>query len=267
MVPCVYVAKDGSINYMQHNMQHDSIIFQLATHYLPKIALRLERLFLTIEQACEETHPIIHHYALKNILEIIKLIEKPELKSRFIKELMRVEHALNKSPMGISNSVYASLFVQVQVLSHIAGRFGEAIHQDPFLQAIRQARSAHSNECELDSPQLLLWLEHAASDRQLNLATWLKHLRTLNDTVRVYLSLLRKTAEFEPIDLFNGFYQRSLPSQLSCQLILLRMNTHCGLVPKMQLGHHGLSLRLCEANSMQEVMHTQTTVELAICQL
>lgn len=251
---------------MQHNMQHNSIIFQLATHYLPKIALRLERLFITIEQASEETHPIIHHYALNNVIEIIKLIEKPELKSRFIKALMRVEHTLSKSQTGISNSVYASLFIQVQVLSHIAGRFGETIHQDPFLQAIRLTQSAH-NECEQESPQLLLWLEQAASDRQLDLSTWLKHLRTLHDTVTMYLSLLRKTAEFETIHLVNGFYQRSLPSQISCQLILLRMNTHCGLVPKMQLGHHGLSLRMCEANSMREVQQTEATVELAICQL
>ena len=51
-------------------MGDDTIIFQLATHYLPKIALRLECLFLTIEQACEESHPVIHHYALKNIIEI-----------------------------------------------------------------------------------------------------------------------------------------------------------------------------------------------------
>lgn len=252
---------------MQYNIEHDNIIFQLATHYLPKIALRLERLFLAIEQACEETHPIIHHYALKNTIEIIKLIEKPELKSRFIKELMRVEHALNKSQAGMSNAVYASLFVQIQVLSHIAGRFGDTIHQDPFLQAIRLAQAAHSNDCELDSPQLLLWLAHDASNRQSDLTTWLKHLRTLHDTVTIYLSLLRKTTEFEPIHLVNGFYQRSLPSQLSCQLIMLKMDTHCGLVPKMQLGHYGLSLRLCEAHSMREVQDTDTTVELAICQL
>ncbi len=64
-------------------MSQDTITFQLATHYLPKIALRLECLFLTIEQACEESHAVIHHYALKNIIEIIKLVEKPELKSRF----------------------------------------------------------------------------------------------------------------------------------------------------------------------------------------
>ena len=248
-------------------MQHDHIVFQLATHYLPKISLRLESLFLAVEQACHEVHPIIHHYALKNIIEIIKLIEKPELKSRYIKELMRLEHVLNKSQGGVSNTVYANLFVQVQVLSHIAGRFGETIHQDTFLQAIRLAGSSHQNDCEAHAPQLLLWLEHDASHRQLDLATWLKQLQALFDTVRVYLSLIRSTAQFETIDMFNGFYQRSLPSPSSCHLILLKMDTHCGLVPKMQIGHHGLSLRLCDAHSMQEVQHANTMVDLAICQL
>jgi len=248
-------------------MQHDRIIFQLAPHYLPKIALRLERLFLSLEQACQETHPIIHHYALKNIIEIIKLIEKPELKSRFIKELMRMEHLLNKAQGRITNAVYASLFVQVQVLSHIAGRFGETIHQDQFLQSIQLAHPKHSGDCELDSPQLLLWLENDASHRQRDIETWLMHLRTLEDTVSVYLSLLRNTADFEKVELLNGFYQRSVPLQPACQLVMLRMDTHCGLVPKMQFGHHGLSLRLCDAKSMLEVQNIDTTVDLAICQI
>ncbi len=248
-------------------MHHETITFQLATHYLPKVALRLECLFLTIDQACEETHPVIHHYALKNIIEVIKLIEKPELKSRFLKELMRIEHALNKSQIAIPDSLYANLFVQVQFLSHVAGRFGEDIHNDPFLQSIRLAQAGHSNDCELHTPQLLLWLESSPKQRQHDLLNWLRQLKSLYDTVTVYLALLRNTAEFDKIDMFNGFYQRSLPSKTSCHLILLRMDKNCGIVPKMQLGHHGLSLRLCEANSMHEVRSTNTAVDLAICQL
>jgi len=248
-------------------MPHETITFQLATHYLPKVALRLECLFQTIKQACEETHPVIHHYALKNVIEIIKLIEKPELKSRFLKELMRVEHALKKDQITISNTLYASLFVQVQFLSHVAGRFGESIHHDAFLQSIGVVQTLHSNDCELHSPQLLLWLESDPEYRKHDLSRWLKQLQSLYDTVFVYLSLLRNTAEFDKIDLFNGFFQRSLPSRMSCHLILLRMNKHAGIVPKMQLGHHGLSLRLCELHTMNEVRETKTAVDLAICQL
>ncbi|KTC65656.1 Protein of uncharacterised function (DUF1342) (plasmid) [Legionella adelaidensis] len=248
-------------------MHDETITFQLATHFLPKVALRLECLFLTIEQACEETHPVIHHYALKNIIEVIQLIEKPELKSRFLKELMRIEHAINKSQITISDALYANLFVQVQFLSHVAGRFGENIHLDTFLQAIRLSQTGNHSDCEVHSPQLLLWLESDAKKRQLDLLTWLKQLKSLTETVKVYLSLLRNTAEFDKIDMYNGFYQRSLPSKTSCHLILLRMDKNCGIVPKMQLGHHGLSLRLCEANSMHEVRRSNTAVDLAICQI
>lgn len=248
-------------------MHDDTIIFQLATHYLPKIALRLECLFLTIEQACEETHPIIHHYALKNLLEIIKLIEKPELKSRFLKEFMRIEHTLKKSPTTLSNALYAALFIRIQHLSHVAGRFGESLDNNLFLQSIRLAQTLGETDFELNSPQLLLWLENHASYRQNDLAEWLKQLQTLYETVSVYLALLRNTAEFDKIDLLNGFYQRSLPSKTSCHLILLKMNKSCGMIPQMQLGHHGLSLRLCETHSMREVQHNEIKLDLAICQL
>ena len=248
-------------------MSQETITFQLATHYLPKIALRLECLFSTITQACEETHPVIHHYALTNIIEIIKLIEKPELKSRFLKEFMRIEHALNKAQITISDKLYADLFLQIQHLNHVAGRFGETIQRDPFLQSIRLAQSGPHNDCELHSPQLLLWLESSPTLRQNDLAGWLAFLQILHNTVTIYLALLRGTAEFDMVDMLNGFYQRSLPSKTSCHLILLRMDKNSGIVPKIQLGHHGLSLRLCEANSMHEIHRVDTKIDLAICQL
>lgn len=245
-------------------MHDETITFQLATHYLPKVALRLECLFLTVEQACEEIHPVIHHYALKNVIEIIKLIEKPELKSRFLKELMRIEHTINKSQITISNTLYANLFVQVQFLNHVAGRFGESIHINPFLQSIRFAQTGDYSDCEIYSPQLLLWLESEPEKRQADLNEWLQQLKSLKDTVFIYLALLRNTAEFDKIDIYNGFYQRSLPPKTSCHLILLRMNKSCGIVPKMQLGQHGLSITLCD-NSMNKLRHTEAPIYLGIC--
>lgn len=248
-------------------MHDETITFQLATHHLTRVAVRLECLFLTIEQACEETHPVIHHYALKNTIEIIKLIEKPELKSRFLKELMRIEHRVNKANMSLSNMLYSRLLAQVQYLNHVAGRFGESIHNDLFLQSIRFSQAGDKSESELYSPQLLFWLENEPYQRQTDLQLWLKQLKSLNNTVHIYLSLLRNTAEFDQVSMLNGYYQCSLPSKTSCHLILLRMDKKCGFVPKMQLGHHGLSLRLCTANSMKEVKNQKTAIDLAICQL
>jgi cell division protein ZapD len=48
---------------------------------------------------------------------------------------------------------------------------------------------------------------------------------------------------------------------------MLRMNKDANIVPKMQLGHHGFSLRLSDEKSMREIYHTDATLELSICQL
>jgi cell division protein ZapD len=248
-------------------MYQDTITFQLATHYLPKIALRLECLYQTISQAYEETHPVIHHYALKNIIEIIQLIEKPELKSRFLKELMRIEHALNKSTLTLTSELHDSLHNQIHQISHIVGPFGDGIHQDPFLQTFRLTLPSSNQDGETYSPQLLFWLESKPATRQRDLALWLTNLHSLYLTVVLYLKLLRSTAEFKTVAMLNGFYQRSLPPKTSCHLILLRIEKSFGIVPRMQLGHHGFNLRLCEATTMREMKDTNARFDLAICQL
>lgn len=248
-------------------MHDDTITYQLATHYLPKIALRLESLYQAINQACEELHPLIHHHALKNMVEIIKLIEKPELKSRFLKELMRIEHGFNKSGNSIPIELYKELQAQIHILNHVVGRFGETIHSNPFLLSLKLSHPPHNNDCEMDSPPLLLWLESNPALRQRDLAIWLSSLRTLHNTVSLYLSLLRNTATFHKIDMHNGFYQCSLPPKTVCHLILLRMDKSCGIAPRMQLGHHGLILRLCEISTMREIRETEANLDLALCQL
>lgn len=248
-------------------MNQDKIIFQMATDYLPKIALRIESLYKTIEEACQETHPVIHHCAIINLLEIIRLIEKPELKSRFLKEFMRVMHNLHKVNDPISHILQEKIQGQIQTLSHEVGRFGEVILQNPFLQSINSTSSSYSYDNEMNSPQLLLWLESQVSLRLYDLNEWLKGLKCLYATAHLYLTLFRESARFDSIEKFNGFYQRQLPPKASCYLILFRIDKTFGIIPKMQLGHYGLSLRLFEIKTMREIQKTDAKLDLAICQL
>ncbi len=248
-------------------MHEETITFELATHFLPKIALRLEYLYRTIDQACVEVHPVIHNYALKSVIEIIMLVEKPELKSRFLKELIRIEHVLNKSKIKIPAELYNNLYTQIQILTHVAGRFGEDIHNNPFLQSIKLTQPSQSNDYEMYSPQRLLWLKSNPIIRQRDIAIWLNNLRVLYTTVNLYLSLIRNTAQFTKIDMHNGYYQRPLPSKSLCHLILLQIDKSFGIVPHMQIGHHGLSIRLSEISTMRAVRETEAKLYLALCQL
>ncbi|MCH9756973.1 MAG: cell division protein ZapD [Gammaproteobacteria bacterium] len=249
-------------------MTRDTITFQLGAHYLSRVSLRVERLLLTIQEASLKQHPVIHHAALNDLFEIIKLTEKPELKGRFLQEFMRIEHALNKSDNVSLNPYTSKIADQIQILSQLAGRFGGDIYSDPFLHATGLTSTGPVAESELYAPQLLFWLESEASIRQNDLSHWLSQLKPLQDTVQVYLSLLRATAHFEKVTPTNGFYQCSLSqSKAVCHLILVRLDKKDAQIPKMQIGRHGLSLRLCEAKSMREIHDQNTPLELSICKL
>ena len=242
-------------------MANDTITFQLGTHYLSRVALRVERLLLTIQEASTEQHPVIHHAALHDVFELIKLTEKPELKSRFLQEFMRLKHI-----QKINNE---ALTRQIQILSQLAGQFGGNIYHDPFLHATGLSLAAHNSEGELYVPQLLFWLESNADTRQSDLIGWLKQFEPLHNSIQIYLSLLRDTAKFEEITPQNGFYQRPFTHnhKTSCHLILVRIKKQNGQIPKLQMGHHGLSLRLCEAKTMQEIHDHSSPLELSICEL
>lgn len=246
-------------------MQNTPLIFHLPIHYLPKIALRLEYLLSTLLQARTQSHPIIHHYAIKNIIKIIKIAEKPELKGRFLKEFIRIEHKLKKEEKD--NIENEKLLQQIQILSDATGRFGESVHSDPFIQSVRVAQATEHDDTEFNCPQLLYWLSDNHEKRHQDIERWLIQFNSLFDTIFIYLSILRALASTQQIEINRGFHQYPINEQKFCQLISITIDNESNIVPKMQLGHHGLSLRLYNASSMQEMNQVNTTIKLAISNL
>jgi cell division protein ZapD len=247
-------------------MDNDTITFQLATHFLSRIALRLEFLFKTINQACYESHEVIHRFALKHIIEIVDVIEKPELKSRFLKELIRIEHVLKKGNL-LKNRLFDNLATQIHVLNHVPGRFSNSIHNDEFLKTLRQIHHPNTKECEFNSPHLVLWFNSDPLLRQKTITQWMNCLKDLEQTVTIYLSLLRETTQYIPIIAYNGFHQHSLSPKSVNHLILLKMDKTMEIVPKLQLGHHNLTIRLYELSTTQEVRDKTVDMEIAFCQI
>lgn len=248
-------------------MYNNTITFQLATHFLSRIALRLEFLFKTINQACSESHEVIHRFALKNIIEILDIIEKPELKSRFIKELIRIEHVLKKPDLLKNGQLFDELATQIHILNHVPGRFNNPIHDDEFLRTLRQIHHPNTKECEFNSPHLVLWFESDSHIRQKTITQWVSSLKDLEDTVSIYLSLLREATQYISITAINGFYQHNISPKSVNHMILLKMDKSMGITPKLQLGHHSLTIRLYELTTSHEIRDKSVDMEIAFCQI
>lgn len=248
-------------------MYQDKITFQLATHFLSRIALRLEFLFKTTNEACHESHEVIHRYALKNIIELINITEKPELKSRFIKELIRIEHVLKKKPNAAHLPLLASLEHQIHILNHVPGRFSNLIHEDVFLKTVQQIHHPNTKECEFNSPHLIMWFDLDPMLRQKAINKWISCLKDLESTVIIYLSLLRTMSEYTSIQAHNGFYQHSFSPKIMNHLVLLKIDKSFKVTPKLQLGHNNLTIRLYELPSVMEIHDRNVQMEIAFCQI
>ncbi len=248
-------------------MHNKMITFQLATHFLSRIALRLEYLFKSVTEACNESHEMIHRFALKNIIEIVDLIEKPELKSRFLKELIRIEHGLKKHSLVENQELLDKLSLQIYALSHVPGLFGSNIHEDEFLKTLKQIHHPQTKECEFNSPQLVMWFDSEPNRRQKTISAWLNALTDLKDTVTIYLTLLRAVTNYTPIAAHKGFYQHAISPSGTTHLILLRMNASLNIIPKLQLGHNTLTIRLYDLISGQDIHNESVPMEIAFSQI
>jgi len=250
-------------------MVSQSLTFQLGTHYLSRTALRIERLFSRIGQAVDQELTVIHDAALNDLAELLKITEKPELKGRFLQEYMRIEHALQHTDVDVDPAMMSLVSEQVKKLSEFAGPFGGSIHSDTFLHAITTASHGRAAEVDLYMSPLLYWLEGPTAERQADLKRWLMQFIPLPDIIAVYLSLLRKKARFDGIQSENGYYQCMLPNQhkKTSQLVLVKIDKAQQLIPKIHVGQHGLSIRLCEAKTMKEVKEASTPMQLSICEL
>ncbi len=241
--------------------------FELATHFLPKVSLKLESYIQSIMDSQNESHPVIHHHALLNCNEVLNIVDKPELKSRFLKEFLRVEHLLNRCQTKICNELYDLLFQQIQYLSNMNHNFANRLNEDLFLLAIRQNLTANNQSLNDFCPQFQFWMEADPIIRREMIEKWINALHPLHKTVKTYLSILRQTALSSVIKLDRGFYQQALPPANNCHLIAVKLAKYYGAIPKINLGHFGLSIRLFDVESMREMHKDNTEIELALCQL
>jgi cell division protein ZapD len=201
------------------------------------------------------------------MIELIEIIEKPELKSRFIKELIRIEHVIKKKPSLANPELFNELENQIHILNHVQGRFGNLIYEDEFLKTLRQIHHPNTKECEFNSPHLIMWFDLDPKVRQNNINQWLNCLSDLESTVGIYLSLLKETTEYIPILVHNGFYQYNLSAKPIHHLILLKMPKSLKLTPTLQIGHHNLIIRLHKLASMYEIHDETVEMEIAFCQI
>lgn len=248
-------------------MQTQDIIYQHSPQFLPKISIKLENLLASLYEAKQEVHPIIHHYALKNLIEILKIIDKPELKSRLTKEFLRLNYILPKSLDETAPNLLTQFDQKTHDLQTQTGRFGAKLYQDNFLQSLRLRCNDQWQECELQPPYLFNWLHQKPQIRQQNISQWLNELADLTSVIQIYLTTLRNLVTYESIEVKHSFYQKPVLSNPATQLVIVKLASEVPVVPKIQLSTHALSVHFNDLHNMEQSSNCNFTMKLGMLRI
>ncbi len=192
--------------------------------------------------------------ALLTILELTSLLERGDLKQELMKELERQQTALraiaqhDDIDQGKLDLVLSKLADALDRIHRLDGKLGEHLKRVDFLVGIKQRTSIPGGSCDFDLPQLRFWLNLDHEARVADLRTWAEPYCELSEVIDMILSVIRDSGTARPTLAENGFYQKSLDTRKSTQLIRIAVNADSGMYPEISAGKHRFSVRFMIAH-------------------
>lgn len=217
-----------------------------------RICLRLEWLFNHFNHHLTDTSLAGNTATLNTLLELIITLDRPDLRSRLIKEFNRYLDNLyrlqqqSKIDHAKLNHIMGKVETQLNLLHANTGKFAQSVRSHEFLTSIRQQALGSANISCFDAPNCYYWLHLPVSQRQQQLRHWLKQLDDIRQTTTLLLHLCRESTRPKPCMAKQGFYQTSLDAQTPNQLVRIGIARDQSLFPQCSVGCHGVSIRFMQ---------------------
>ncbi len=250
-----------------------SILYEQPLNERTRIFLRLEHYFVHISHFMTGTAAQDTHAAVSALIEILTILDRNDVRSELLKELERHVFGLSKlldAPNVDSNrlnSTLDKLTNSVQKIQRSPGKLVFELKENELLNSIRQRTAISAGTCGFDLPAFHHLLNQTAAVRSEHLTQWLSEFNPLKEGINLILSMIRSSAELETQCSENGFYQKSLDTQIPCQLIRINMPVDCGIYPEISGSKHRINVRFLaftELGRPKQISHP-LEFELSCC--
>lgn len=237
---------------MTNIMQDANIIFEQPLNEYIRVCLRVEHLFERVEQNILGTSTGESRTALEAMLEILNVIDRPDLKTRITKALS--QHAgvlaqLEQKP-NVDHEKLQSILTEldqlVDSLYSLPDKIGQQLRTNSFLNTIRQHMANPGGACPFSTPAYYLWSQNSPEQRCQDLLAWFAAFEQLKAAVKLLLQLTRGSTTPEDLIAEQGFYQRSLDPKLAYHLVRVIVPLELQVYPEISVGKHRLMVRFLE---------------------
>ncbi len=214
--------------------------------------LRLEDLFVRMNELIKGDDHCDHHMALAVLFEILEVTSRGELKSDLLQELerqKRILSALRDNPEISEDALDAMLgnidTVSAQLLT-LSGKVGQHIRENEWLSLIKQRAGIPGGMCEFDLPSYHYWQHQDVSIRRQHLESWLSPLRPIDDGLKILLKLLRENCRTHTFTAHKGSFQQMQGGRVA-QMLRVTLDKNLPCIPEISANKYALNIRFVTA--------------------
>jgi cell division protein ZapD len=214
--------------------------------------LRLEFLFRQVDHSLGADLEWDSRTAIANLIEILNVFSRTDLKTEVIKELERLAATLSRLETNpeVDRGKLGEILDEIDLLSdrlHLTqGQVGHELKGNEFLTAIRQRSSIPGGTCDFDLPVYHCWLQRPGTERTAEIRHWLSAFDSFRAAIGVILRLIRESAVTTREVAVGGFYQQSLDTALPFQLIRVTLAAEAPCFAEISGGKHRFTVRMME---------------------
>lgn len=223
-----------------------------------RVFLRLESCYAQIQHFLSQKTLWDNKASLLILIELIKILEKHDIKTEVAKELERCINTLN-SLLNINDIDISTLQSTLNALNkHLTAvriidrKICSAARESDFLNSLRQRLvvSAHINGVEF--PGLHYWLNSDVNNPAEQIYAWMAEIIPCLEAINFVLQLIRNSGDFRAHTANTGFFQKNFNSASNCQIIRLDLQDSHTYFPEISGNRHRVSIRFLKYENLQQ---------------
>jgi cell division protein ZapD len=214
--------------------------------------MRLEFLYQQLLYNYEVDSPWATRAVIANLLEIMAILTRGDVRSEVHKELdlqignLKRFQSQPEVDSGRLGNILSNLVTSREEIDAIGTAFMQPLKDCEFLSSIKHRSSIPGGTCEFDLPEFSHWLRQTYDRRQQDVASWLDVIRPVCDAVTEMLWLIRESAQPTDRTAINGMYQHRMQKDASCRLLRVTLPPGSTLYPEISGSQHRFTIRFLE---------------------
>ena len=233
--------------------------------------LRIENLFNRLNHYSGSLDLWDMNLSISLLTALNDLLKWSDIKPELAKELERCRSVLSALEGNPEVDTYKLKHVLkdlnecLATIQDNACQPGAILDADELISSIKQRSSLAGGACNFDLPAYNHWLNKPTRVRQQRLREWQEDIQIINKSTNLVLNLIRSNANPTKETAKAGFFQQSIETGTTYQLIRIIIPRDLKCFPEISGGKHRVTVRFMEqAETANRPVQTEYDVEFEL---